>query len=72
MFCWFLADRVCSMHLSIGTLKIDVTDICRMDLKILSSQMIKNAFNCYTGIIILTFLAVGNLAKCRHQLQIFS
>ena len=45
-----------------------------MDLKILSSQIvkIKIAFtNFYTGIIILTFLAAGNLAKCRHQLQIF-
>ena len=28
-----------SMPLSIGTLKIYVTDICRMDLKILSSQL---------------------------------
>ena len=27
MFCWFLADIVCSMPLSIGTLKIYVTDI---------------------------------------------
>ena len=35
----FLADIVCSMPLSIGTLKIYVTDICRMDLKILSSQL---------------------------------
>ena len=36
----FLADIVCSMPLiSIGTLKIYVTDTCRMDLKILSSQL---------------------------------
>ena len=35
----FLADIVCSMPLSIGTLKIYVTVICRMDLKILSSQL---------------------------------
>ena len=35
----FLADIVYSMPLSIGTLKIYVTDICRMDLKILSSQL---------------------------------
>ena len=34
----FLADIVCSMPLSIGTLKIYVTD-SRMDLKILSSQL---------------------------------
>ena len=39
MFCWFLVDIVCSMPLSIGTLKIYITDICRMDLKILSSQL---------------------------------
>ena len=33
---------------------------------------IKIAFtSCYTGIIILTLLAAGNLAICRHQLQIF-
>ena len=41
MFCLFLADIVCSMPLSIGTLKIYVTDICRMDLNILSSQMLR-------------------------------
>ena len=40
MFCWFLADIVCSMPLSIGTLKIYVTDIFRMDLKILSSHLL--------------------------------
>ena len=42
MFCWFHADIVCSMPLlSIGTLKIYVTDICRMDLKIWLSQMLR-------------------------------
>ena len=41
MFCWFLADIVCSMPLSIGTPKIYVTDIGRMDLKILSSQILR-------------------------------
>ena len=40
MFCWFLADIDCSMPLSMETLKIYVTDICRMDLKILSSQIL--------------------------------
>ena len=42
MFCWFLADIVCSMPLSIGTLKIYVTNICIANgPKILSSQMLR-------------------------------
>ena len=41
MFCWFLADIGCSMPISIGTLKIYVTDICIMDLKILSCQKLR-------------------------------
>ena len=74
MFCWFLADIVCSVPLSIGTLKSYVTHILENGPKdiVKSNVKIKIAFtNFYTGIIILTFLAAGNLAKCRHQLQIF-
>ena len=61
------------MRLSIRTLKIYVIDICRMDLKILSSQMLRLQLLLLIviQIIILTFLAAGNLAKCRHDLQIF-
>ena len=58
MFCWFLADIVCSMSLSIGTLKI-----CHKNM-VTSNVKIKIAFtNCYTGIIILTFLVAGILAS---------
>ena len=69
MFCWFLADIVCSMSLSIRTLKIYVTDLQNGPKNIVKSNVkIKIAFtNFYTGIIILTFLAAGNLVKCRHS-----
>ena len=65
MFCWFLADIVCSIPLSIG----DSEDLCHGHLQngpkniVKLNVKIKIAFtNFYTGIIILTFLAAGNLA----------
>ena len=60
---------LCSTPLSMGTPKLlqnGPKNIVKSNVKI------KIAFtNFYTGIIILTFLAPGNLPKCRHQLQIF-
>ena len=48
MHCWFLADIICSMPLSVGTLKIYVAGICRMDLKTSKSNVkIKIAFTTF-------------------------
>ena len=75
MFCWFLVDIVCSSYASWYW---DSENLCHRHLQnrpkniVKSNVKIKIAFtNFFTGIIILTFLAAGNLAKCGHQLQIF-
>ena len=64
MFCWFLADSVYSMPLSLGTPKILQNGpkyIVKLNVKI------KIAFTNF----ILTFFAAGNFPKLRYQLQIF-
>ena len=67
MFCWFLADVVCSMPLSFGTLE----NLCHKNM-VKSNIKIKIAFtNCYTGIIILTFLVAGNLASAGINSRFF-